>query len=104
MHNTDCKSNPGPVKLGSVLQDFMQNVVDEKASQYQVVSRLWEKLVPESLAQHCSLAEIESGIIHIEADSPAAVFELRMEAKRILSQIQKSCPALRIKRLKFVIK
>ena len=104
MHNTNCKANPGPVQIGTILQEFMQNTVDQKARQYQQVSRLWEKFVPESLAEHCRVAEIENGIVHIEVDSPAAVFELRMDAKRILTQIQKTCPALRIKRLKFVIK
>ena len=104
MPDTNRKSNTEPVKIGDCLQEFMQNVVEMKSGQYQAINSVWKKIVPENLAEHCKVAEIENGIVQIEADSPSAVFELRMEGKRILSVIQKSCPAMRIKRLKFAVK
>lgn len=104
MPNTNYKPNKEPVKIGSVLQEFMQNVVEEKAGQYQIISRVWKKIVPENLLPHCDIIEIEDGIIKVGADSPSMVFELRMEGKSILTQIQKACPAMRIKRLKFVVR
>ncbi len=103
MQNSNRKSSKEPVRIGSVLQDFMQNVVDEKATEFQTISGLWKKIVPENLLPHCDIIEIESGVIKVGADSPSMVFELRLEAKSILLQIQKTLPGLRIKRLKFVV-
>jgi hypothetical protein len=103
MQNSNRKSSKEPVKIGSVLQDFMQNVVDEKATEFQTISSLWKKIVPENLLPHCDIVEIENGVIKVGADSPSVVFELRLEGNSILLQIQKSCPAMRIKKLKFVV-
>ena len=103
MQNSTRKSNKEPVKIGSVLQDFMQNVVDEKATEFQTISSLWKKIVPENLLPHCDVIEIENGVIKVGADSPSVVFELRLEGRSILLQIQKACQAMRIKRLKFVV-
>ena len=103
MQNSNRKSRTEPVRIGSILQDFMQNVVDEKATEFQTLSSLWKKIVPENLLGYCEIIEVENGVVKVGADSPSMVFELRLEAKNILLQIQKSCPAMRIKRLKFVV-
>lgn len=102
MPNTNRKSNEEPVKIGTLLQGFMQDVVEKKSVQYEAINRLWEKIVPGNLQGHCHIIEIEEGVIKAQTDSPSIAFELRMESKRMLSEIQKMYPAMRIKRLKFV--
>jgi predicted nucleic acid-binding Zn ribbon protein len=93
----------GPVKIGVVLQDFLQKVVEPKTGQYQTISRLWDKIAPENLRQHCKVSGIEGGAVLVQADSPSVLFQLRLDSRQYLLQIQKACPAMRIKRLKFVV-
>jgi hypothetical protein len=103
MQKTNTKKPSGPVQIGECVQDFLQKVVEPKAGEYQAVSRLWGKIVPANFSGRCRVAGIEDGIVKLQADSPSVAFELRLDSQKYLSQIQKACPALRIKRLKFTV-
>ena len=97
------KTPAGPVKIGDILRDLLQNTVEPKVGQYQTISLLWEKNAPENLRRHCRVCGTENGVVSVQADSPSIVFELRLDSQRYLSQIQKACPSMRIKKLKFIV-
>jgi predicted nucleic acid-binding Zn ribbon protein len=97
------KTPVGPVKIGDILQDFLQKVVEPKTGEYQTISRLWDKIAPENLRQHCEVCGVENGIVSVQADSPSVLFQLHLDSWQYLSQIQKACPSMRIKKLKFVV-
>jgi predicted nucleic acid-binding Zn ribbon protein len=93
----------GPVKIGDCLQQLMQKIVEPKTEQYQSVCSLWDKIVPVNLRPHCKIIEIDAGVVKVQADSPSHLFELRLNSRQLLQQMQKKIPRLRIKSLKFVV-
>jgi hypothetical protein len=108
INNTSQRVRPGntpnrPVKIGSCLQQLMQKIVEPKTEQYQTICRIWEEIMPDNLRQHCKIVEIDAGTVKVQADSPSYVFELRMNSRQLLKQMQKEIPRLRIKSLKFVV-
>jgi hypothetical protein len=96
------QSRNAPAKLGDCLLRFMQGTVEPKTEQYQALCQIWEKIVPENLKPHCRIVESEGGTVKVQADSSSFIFELRMNSRQMLRQIQNQCPALRIKNLKFI--
>jgi predicted nucleic acid-binding Zn ribbon protein len=92
-----------PVKIGDCLQQLMQKIVEPKTEQYQSVCALWDKIVPVNLRPHCKIIEIDAGVVKVQADSPSHLFELRLNSRQLLQQIQEKIPRLRIKSLKFVV-
>ena len=90
-------------RLADALSELMENRISPRHTRFGSVVELWGGLLPAELAQHCKLADISSGQLKVQVDSPSYMHELRLCSSELLSEIQRQCPKARIEKIKFVI-
>jgi predicted nucleic acid-binding Zn ribbon protein len=92
----------GTVRLGRELELIMRGVKPRQAGLGRLRDR-WEVIVGCRLAGHSRPSELSAGQLKIVADSPSHLYELRLSRDRILRQLRRTCPGLRIGRVRFSI-
>jgi len=93
----------GAVRLGDVVGQFMEGRISPQHNKFGPVSELWSQLLPPELFQHCKLAGVNGGQLKVSVDSPVYLHELRLCGAELLNELQRHCPAARIKEIKIVI-
>ncbi len=93
-----------PQMLGSVIAEYLNQRLGPKQAQWEALQQLWQELVPEHIAGHCSLADFAGGRLTVAVDSPGYAHELRLLGGDLIKQIQKKMPQLKIKKMTTVLK
>jgi len=91
------------VRLGDAVGQLMERRILAVHSKFGPVSELWNQLLPGELVRHCKLAGVSGGQLKVCVDSPVYLYELRLCGPELLRELQRHCPAARIKEIKFVI-
>ena len=94
------KKSDKTVKLGDIAERLMNRRISPRQAKFGVVIEAWGQLLPAELREHCKIASVSSGQVRVVADSPSYVHELRLCSSELLEQIQRQCPAARIKKIK----
>lgn len=89
-------------RLGDTVEQII-NRVSPKQKKYQALFCAWEKILPEELFSHTRIDNIAGGQLGVKVDSPAHLYELRLCSGQLVVQLNKMCPAARIKTIKLSI-
>ncbi len=82
------RGDRGPVALGVVLGEVIEEQGwSAQASAADVVAR-WPELVGADIADHCTPAGLRDGTLHVVAESTAWATQLRLLQRQILSQLR----------------
>ncbi len=73
------KQSPGQTgaPLGPELVSFFKNAVQKRQTKLGKISECWGVLVPEFLADHCSLESLNRGTLVVLVDSSSHLYELK---------------------------
>lgn len=63
------------LSLAYVRDDFKKRV-ERPYKQLALIVPLWEQLVPENLVKHSHLVRLDRGVLHVQVDSSARLYEL----------------------------
>ena len=89
-------------KIGDLLTGFVENL-GPVHDQYDSLAEAWEELLPDALRSHCRVAGLSSGCLKVAADGSSYLFELRACTTDLLRELQRSCPAARVRRIDVVM-
>jgi predicted nucleic acid-binding Zn ribbon protein len=98
------KSSREPQALGGVLGDYLRQQIGPKQAQWEALQQLWQELVPEHIASHCSLADFAEGRLTVVVDSPGYAHELRLLGSGLMRQMRKNLPQLKIRKMTTVLR
>jgi hypothetical protein len=85
-------------KIGDLVSGFVDGLGPVHA-QYDSVAQAWETLLPGGLRAHCRIGGISNGSLKILADGSSYMFELQLCKAVLLRELQRVCPAARIRRI-----
>lgn len=91
------------VRLGDALSGLMEDWIGPQQSRFGAIAEVWSQLLPAELSQHCRIADISGGRLKVLVDSPSYLYELRLCTSELLSELQRQCPKVRIKKIKFTV-
>jgi hypothetical protein len=63
--------------LGPEMVNFFQNSVQKRQTKLTQLAACWSQLVPETLADHCSLESLSRGTLVVLVDSASHLYELK---------------------------
>jgi hypothetical protein len=63
--------------LGPEMVNFFQNSVQKRQTKLTQLAVCWSQLVPETLADHCSLESLSRGTLVVLVDSASHLYELK---------------------------
>jgi len=97
------KTPESTVRLGDMLTGLMDNWILPKQAKFESVAQLWNELLPAELHQHCRIAGISGGQLNVLVDSSSYKYNLQLCTTEILTELQRRCPQVRIKRIKIAL-
>ncbi len=91
------------IRIGDVVQKLMDNQLSPRQEASDVIDGLWRQLLPAELILHSRIAEISSGQLKVQVDSASYMYELQLCSSGLLNELQRLCPQVRVKEIKFVL-
>lgn len=90
------------------ISNFLDKLKDKVSNKYQKEQNIssidWISIAGEKLAAHSSIDALLRNKLHINCDSSAYLFELSMQKDRILLELRRVYPNIRIDDLKLKVK
>lgn len=93
----------GPVRLADALSELVENRVSPRQARFSAVAKLWNRLLPAELRQHCEITDISNGQLKVRVDSSSYMYELQLCSSELLGELQQQCPQVRLTKIKFAI-
>lgn len=85
-------------KIGDLVSGFVDGLAPVH-SRYDSVAQAWEGLLPGSLRAHCRIGGINNGSLRVLVDGSSYMFELQLCKAVLLRELQRVCPAAKIRRI-----
>ena len=93
----------GVVRLGDTLTELMNNQISPMQARFALLADIFSQLLPVELARHCTLSDVSGGQVKVLVDSPVYLYELKLCGCELLEELQRLCPRVKIKKIKFVV-
>ncbi len=90
-------------KIGDLLSTIMDSRIEPQHDRYCLLYEIWKQLLPEALSEHCQIESISNGQLKVLVDSPSYMYHMQLCCSNILAELERQCPQLRIKKLKFAL-
>ncbi len=91
----------GTVRLDRVVRELVDEQILPRQAKFSRVAEVWSQLLPAQLARHCEIADLSSGQLDVQVDSPSYMYELQLCSPELLKELQRQCPKVRLTRIKF---
>jgi len=88
-------------QIKDIISQVVENLAQRNPHSEEKLQRYWESVMKGKAAKHTSIYGLKEGVLKVSADSPAWVFQLNLNKKKILKEIQ-TC-FLDIKDIRFKI-
>ncbi len=92
---------PSYEPIGSILSSFFEEKLSAKAGKVNEFFKSWRSIAGERLASHSRVAEVENGIVIVEADHPSWIQLLQMRQEEMLAAIERGWPELSVRGIAF---
>jgi len=77
LHSAKQGAAAATAALGAEVVQFFKKSVDKRQRKFGKIARCWEKLVPETLQEHCCLESLHRECLTVIVDSSAHLYELK---------------------------
>jgi hypothetical protein len=98
--NRQARKDTGAVRLGEVLQEFMDNHVLNRQGYIEVVAQVFSQVLPSGLVEHCQIAGLFGGQLKIAVDSAAYMYELQLCSSQLLGELSRQHPRIPVEKIK----
>lgn len=68
---------PVGAALGPAMLTFFKQSVEKRQTKFGKIAKVWEQLVPVTLAEHCALESFSRGSLTVLVDSASHLYELK---------------------------
>jgi hypothetical protein len=85
-------------KIGDLVAGFVR-ALGPVHDRYDSIAEAWDGLLPESIRSHCRVAGLTDGCLKIVADGSSYMYELQLCRPVLLRELQRLCPAAKIRRI-----
>jgi hypothetical protein len=85
-------------RIGDLVSRFVERL-SPVCRRYDSVAQAWEGLLPDGLRAHCRLGGVSNGCLKVMADGSSYMFELQLCKAVLLRELQRLCPAARVRRI-----
>jgi hypothetical protein len=92
-----------PARLGDVVAQLMDGRMAPRQRRFESIVGIWRQLLPTELADHCRIVDVSANRLKVLVDSPSYMYELRLCSSAILEELQRRCPAARVRKISFVV-
>lgn len=87
-------------QLGDELLSFFKHSVDRRQTKLAKIAECWQKLIPETLLEHCALEGFHAGTLKIIVDSSPHLYELKqLLLAGLQNQILLACKSTGLRRI-----
>ena len=87
------------------IKDIIPQVIEQltirKPDDQNKIQRIWQNIIDAKMAQHSMLSDFSDGILTVAVDSSVRLYQMNLNKKKILEQLQDEIPD--IKNIKFKI-
>ena len=98
------RARNGPaVQLGVVLRDFIDEQVGPRYTRFAPLAEVWQQLLPQALAGHSRIINLENGQLTVAVDLAVYAYELKMCSNELVEELSEQCPAARVNKIKVVV-
>ncbi len=97
------REQAGTERLGDLVEQVIERGVVPRQVRFGRLAEVWGGLLPVELRRHCRIADVSGGLVRVLVDSPSYVYELQLCCGELLEGLQRQCPRLRIKKIKFAV-
>ena len=91
------------VRLGDVIKEMVDLQFSPRQAAVSAVRKLWKWLLPKGLGEHCQIASLDNGVLTVNVDSSAYLYELQLSSAELLKQLQQQCPRASVAKIRFVL-
>ncbi len=78
--------------IKNVVQQVVHDMAEKKPNPENKIQRIWQGLLGGKVTKHTCIFGIKKNQVMVLVDSPAWLFQLNLEKRRILKEIQKEIP------------
>lgn len=83
-------------RVGDLLRQLLEERGWASGDPYSPLFAGWPGVVGEELASHCSLVEVEDGVLVVEVDHPGWLQMVSMRRQAVLEAARRAAPGARI--------
>ena len=87
--------------IKDILQQVIGNLSLNKPDDQNKIQRIWQNIIDTRTAQHSVLSNFSDGLLTVVVDSSSRLFQMNLQKKKILEQLQDEIP--QIKNIQFKI-
>ena len=77
-----------------IIQDVISNITNRKPEAQVKIQRVWQSIADKRILQHAMIAGIKDGTLLIHVDSPAWLYQLNLQKRKMLEQFKDEVPGL----------
>jgi hypothetical protein len=89
--------------LGRLLGNIMASRVEPQYNMVSSVSAAWEKIAPAELTGRCRITGLDNGVLTVEVDSPACMYQLRLHTADLIKKLRSRCPRAAVQKIRSVV-
>jgi hypothetical protein len=85
-------------RIGDLVSSFVERL-SPACGQFDSVTQALATLLPAGLRAHCRIAGVSNGCLKVAADGSSYMFELQLCKAVLLRELQRVCPAAKVRRI-----
>lgn len=96
-------------KISDLLPTFFSGILQDKLDENQTIKKSWVQILQsisvttEKLIDHTKIIELKNETLYIETDHPGWIQLVQLNKNKIIKQLKKSYPELKINSFSFII-
>lgn len=81
-----------PIK--DIISKVIANISSGKPEVHDKIQRIWENMLDQKARQHASIVGLQKGKLVVNVDSPAWLFQLNLQKRKVLEKFKEEIPEL----------
>ncbi len=81
--------------IKNIVQHVVKNISEKKPETELKIQRVWQHILDHKAQQHTRLVGIKEGMLLVFVDSPVWLFQLNLQKRKIVKDIQQEAPEIK---------
>lgn len=81
--------------IKDIIPQVIQELTLRKPDDQNKIQRIWQNIVDAQMARHSVLLDFSDGILTVAVDSPSWLYQMNLNKKKILGQLQEEIPDIK---------
>ncbi len=81
--------------IREIIGDVLKEISSKRLTLSIRILKIWEKIIDNPMASHTRIEEFKGGILMVNVDSSAWLFQINLKKKKILGGLQQEIPEIK---------